>query len=75
MDRSTATKALKEPEPLVGEWTLGERRGAGHRKGRYARLGNGWGWIVAYGVASLLARVGAVLWPSSTLVVIEPANR
>src|SRR2546428_9473805 len=34
------------------------------------RLGRAWGWIVAYGVASLLAGVIAVLWPSSTLVVI-----
>src|SRR3989442_7397860 len=35
-----------------------------------ARLGSAWGWIVAYGVASLLAGVIAVAWPSSTLVVI-----
>jgi uncharacterized membrane protein HdeD (DUF308 family) len=35
-----------------------------------ARLGSAWGWIVAYGVASLLAGVIAVLWPSSTLLVI-----
>src|SRR5229473_5163435 len=35
-----------------------------------ARLGRAWGWIVAYGVASLLAGVIAVVWPSSTLVVI-----
>ena len=34
------------------------------------RLGRSWGWIVAYGVASLLAGVIAVAWPSSTLVVI-----
>src|SRR6266849_5755042 len=34
------------------------------------RLGSAWGWIVAYGVASLLAGVIAVAWPSSTLVVI-----
>lgn len=34
------------------------------------RLGRAWGWIVAYGVASLLAGVIAVAWPSSTLVVI-----
>src|SRR6266849_483811 len=32
------------------------------------RLGSAWGWIVAYGVASLLAGVIAVAWPSSTLV-------
>jgi uncharacterized membrane protein HdeD (DUF308 family) len=35
-----------------------------------ARLGSAWGWIVAYGVASVLAGVIAVLWPSPTLVVI-----
>ena len=34
------------------------------------RLGSAWGWVVAYGVASLLAGVIAVAWPSSTLVVI-----
>ncbi|HEX9476645.1 MAG TPA: DUF308 domain-containing protein [Candidatus Dormibacteraeota bacterium] len=35
-----------------------------------ARLGGAWGWIVAYGVASVLAGVIAILWPGSTLVVI-----
>lgn len=35
-----------------------------------ARLGSAWGWIVAYGVVSLLAGITAVAWPSSTLVVI-----
>ena len=35
-----------------------------------ARLGSAWGWIVAYGVASALAGVVAILWPSSTLLVI-----
>src|SRR5260370_2145441 len=35
-----------------------------------ARLGRAWGWVVAYGVATLLAGVIAVVWPSSTLVVI-----
>src|SRR5260370_6629966 len=35
-----------------------------------ARVGSAWGWIVGYGVASLLAGVIAVAWPSSTLVVI-----
>src|SRR6266550_2294625 len=42
----------------------------GEMKAVLARLGGAWGWIVAYGVASLLAGVIAVLWPSSTLVVI-----
>jgi uncharacterized membrane protein HdeD (DUF308 family) len=44
--------------------------GNGEMKDQLARLGNAWAWIVAYGVASLLAGVVAVLWPSSTLVVI-----
>src|SRR5260370_22235111 len=35
-----------------------------------ARLGRAWGWIVASGVATVLAGVIAVVWPSSTLVVI-----
>jgi uncharacterized membrane protein HdeD (DUF308 family) len=35
-----------------------------------ARLGGAWGWIVAYGVASALTGIVAILWPSSTLVVI-----
>jgi uncharacterized membrane protein HdeD (DUF308 family) len=35
-----------------------------------ARLGGAWGWIVAYGVATLLTGVVAIVWPSSTLVVI-----
>jgi len=35
-----------------------------------ARLGGAWGWIVAYGVVTVLAGVIAVVWPSSTLVVI-----
>src|SRR5690348_8591755 len=35
-----------------------------------ARLGGAWGWIVAYGVATVLAGVVAIVWPSSTLVVI-----
>src|SRR5260370_7102227 len=42
----------------------------GEMKAILARLGSAWGWIVAYGVASLLAGVIAVAWPSSTLVVI-----
>jgi uncharacterized membrane protein HdeD (DUF308 family) len=35
-----------------------------------ARLGSAWGWIVGYGIASALAGVIAVLWPSTTLVVV-----
>src|SRR5258708_36874207 len=35
-----------------------------------ARLGQTWGWIVAYGVLSVLAGVVAIVWPGSTPVVI-----
>ena len=35
-----------------------------------ARLGKAWGWIVAYGVLSLLAGILAIVWPSATLAVI-----
>ena len=35
-----------------------------------ARLGKAWGWIVAYGVLSVLAGVVAIVWPGATLVVI-----
>ncbi|HEV3103001.1 MAG TPA: DUF308 domain-containing protein [Candidatus Dormibacteraeota bacterium] len=35
-----------------------------------ARLGKAWGWIVAYGVLSLLAGLVAIVWPGATLVVI-----
>lgn len=36
----------------------------------FARLGRAWGWIVAYGVLSVLAGLIAVVWPGATLVVI-----
>jgi len=35
-----------------------------------ARLGNAWGWVVAYGVLSVLAGVVAIVWPGATLAVI-----
>ena len=35
-----------------------------------ARLGSAWGWIIAYGVLSVLAGVIAIFWPGATLVVI-----
>lgn len=35
-----------------------------------ARLGRAWGWMVAYGVLSVLAGVVAIVWPGATLVVI-----
>jgi uncharacterized membrane protein HdeD (DUF308 family) len=42
----------------------------GEMKAMFARLGSAWGWIVAYGVATVVAGVVAVVWPSSTLVVV-----
>jgi uncharacterized membrane protein HdeD (DUF308 family) len=44
--------------------------GGGEARAVLARLGQAWGWIVAYGVASVLAGLIAVLWPGATLVVI-----
>lgn len=43
---------------------------SGEVRAMLERLGSAWGWIVAYGIASVLAGVVAVVWPSSTLVVI-----
>ena len=36
----------------------------------FERLGKAWGWIVAYGVLSVLAGIVAIVWPGATLVVI-----
>lgn len=38
--------------------------------GVLARLGANWGWIVAYGVLSVLAGIVAILYPHATLAVI-----
>jgi uncharacterized membrane protein HdeD (DUF308 family) len=35
-----------------------------------ARLGQQWGWIVAYGVASVLLGIVAFIYPGATLIVI-----
>ena len=35
-----------------------------------ARLGGAWGWVVAYGVLSVLAGIIAIFWPHATLAVI-----
>lgn len=35
-----------------------------------ARLGQQWGWIVAYGVASVLLGIVAIIYPGATLIVI-----
>ena len=42
----------------------------GEMRAILARLGSAWGWIVAYGVATALLGLIAVVWPGSTLVVI-----
>ena len=36
----------------------------------FARVANSWGWIVAYGVLSVLAGIIAIVWPGATLAVI-----
>lgn len=36
----------------------------------FSRLGNAWGWFVAYGALSVLAGIIAILWPRPTLAVI-----
>lgn len=36
----------------------------------FERLGRAWGWIVAYGVLSILAGIIAIVYPGATLVVI-----
>jgi uncharacterized membrane protein HdeD (DUF308 family) len=35
-----------------------------------ARLGRQWGWVLAYGVVTLLAGIAALAWPGATLLVI-----
>jgi uncharacterized membrane protein HdeD (DUF308 family) len=35
-----------------------------------ARLGRHWGWVLAYGILTLLAGVGVLAWPGETLLVI-----
>ena len=35
-----------------------------------ARLGGSWGWLVAYGVLSVLAGIIAIIWPGATLTAI-----
>jgi uncharacterized membrane protein HdeD (DUF308 family) len=34
------------------------------------RIGRAWGWILAFGVVSILVGLAAIFWPSATLVVI-----
>jgi uncharacterized membrane protein HdeD (DUF308 family) len=35
-----------------------------------ARLGRHWGWILAYGIITLLAGIAVLAWPGETLLVI-----
>ncbi|HTP16808.1 MAG TPA: DUF308 domain-containing protein [Streptosporangiaceae bacterium] len=35
-----------------------------------ARVGRSWGWILAFGVITVLARIAVLAWPGRTLVVI-----
>lgn len=44
---------------MVGDWS-----------GVLGRLGRAWGWILAYGVLTVLAGIIAVIWPGATLTVI-----
>jgi uncharacterized membrane protein HdeD (DUF308 family) len=34
------------------------------------RLGRHWGWVLAYGILTLLAGVGVLVWPGQTLLVL-----
>jgi uncharacterized membrane protein HdeD (DUF308 family) len=36
----------------------------------FVRLGGAWGWLVGYGVLSILAGIIALVWPGATLVAI-----
>jgi uncharacterized membrane protein HdeD (DUF308 family) len=35
-----------------------------------ARVGRSWGWILAFGVISLLAGIAVLVWPGRTLIVV-----
>ena len=35
-----------------------------------ARLGRHWGWVLAYGIVTLLAGIATLVWPSVTLLVV-----
>src|SRR3981081_373456 len=34
------------------------------------RLGRHWGWVLAYGILTLLAGLGVLVWPGETLLVL-----
>jgi len=35
-----------------------------------ARVGRHWGWMMAFGIISLLAGVAVLVWPGRTLIVV-----
>ena len=35
-----------------------------------ARLGRHWGWVLAYGIVTLLAGIAVLVWPRETLLVV-----
>jgi uncharacterized membrane protein HdeD (DUF308 family) len=35
-----------------------------------ARLGRHWGWLLAYGILTLLAAIAVLAWPGATLLVV-----
>jgi uncharacterized membrane protein HdeD (DUF308 family) len=37
---------------------------------RVTRLGGHWGWVLAYGVITVLAGIAALAWPAPTIVVL-----
>ena len=38
--------------------------------GMLARLGRHWGWVLAYGLITVLAGIAALAWPGETLLVV-----
>jgi hypothetical protein len=40
-----------------------------------ARAGRHWGWMMAFGIISLLAGVAVLVWPGRTLIVVAVRAR
>jgi uncharacterized membrane protein HdeD (DUF308 family) len=36
----------------------------------FGRLGRHWGWVLGYGVLTLLAGIAVIIWPGETLLVV-----
>jgi uncharacterized membrane protein HdeD (DUF308 family) len=47
-----------------------EQRGTGDAADAIARVGRHWGWVMAFGVLTLLAGVAVVVWPGPTILVL-----